>query len=148
MQLNKSTYSEWVHWFFKFNSWSERECKIVQPVDCSLVFTSAGLIILVNQLELIFILMNQYWFWNSKISLLVYAVFCSNFTFTCRPHLLYKLCFHPKILIQFMRKTGISHKTFANKAPFPSNDPKRTKSSLPGKLALNITKKTRRSHWI
>ncbi len=31
---------------------------------------------------------------------------------------------------------------------FPSNESKRTKSSLPDKLALNITKKTRRSHWI
>ena len=40
-----------------------------------------------------------------------------------------------------MCKIGISHKTFENKAPFPSSEPKRTKSSLPDKLALMITKK-------
>ncbi len=46
-----------------------------------------------------------------------------------------------------MRKTGTSHKTFANKAPFPSNKSKREKQmSLPDKMALNITKKCMRSH--
>ncbi len=44
------------------------------------------------------------------------------------------VCIHPKIQIKFMRKTGIWHKTFANKVPFPFNESKRTKSSLPGKL--------------
>ncbi len=63
-----------------------------------------------------------------------------------KTHLYQQLCFHPKIQNKFMRKTGISHKTFANKAPVPSNESKRTKLSLSDKLALNITKKTRRSH--
>ncbi len=31
-------------------------------------------------------------------------------------------CFHSKLLIKLMCKIGISHKTFANKAPFPSSE--------------------------
>ncbi len=38
-----------------------------------------------------------------------------------------------------MRKTGILHKTYANKAPFPSYKSKRIKSSLPGKLWHKIS---------
>ncbi len=53
----------------------------------------------------------------------------------------HQLGFHPKIQIKLVCKTGISHKTFANKAQFPSNESKRTKSSLPWKtVPLNITK--------
>ncbi len=39
-----------------------------------------------------------------------------------------KLRFHPKLRIQLMGKIGISHKTFAYKAPFPFIELKRTKS--------------------
>uniref|UniRef100_A0A672LIA3 Transmembrane and coiled-coil domains protein 2-like n=1 Tax=Sinocyclocheilus grahami TaxID=75366 RepID=A0A672LIA3_SINGR len=37
-----------------------------------------------------------------------------------------KLCFLPKLRIKLMCKIGISHKTFATKAPFPSSELKRT----------------------
>lgn len=46
-------------------------------------------------------------------------------------HSLATVCFYPKMWIKFMGKTGILHKRHENKAAFPCNKSKRTKSSLP-----------------
>ncbi len=46
-----------------------------------------------------------------------------------------------KLRNKHMHKIGILHKPFANKAQFPSREMKKTKSSLPDYLELNITKK-------